>query len=212
MSELVKNEVKKIKFSLLKLTILFVVLMITVPYLSNIGVNWAIYLFLSLYILPAQNAVLITKVPNAQALIIWKDKLANGSELIYAKFFAKLVHYLITAVLIIIGLLVTFSISPESKSYLDKTIPFLYQIHYFLVIFLNLLFYAPAAFLASLYALHKGLNEKWVNLLFILIVGVVTLISVFLTYTLPVLLLVITLSLVIASLLLKKLLHQTESV
>ncbi|PFG14670.1 hypothetical protein [Bacillus sp. es.036] len=210
MSELVKNELKKIKFSLLKLTILFVVLIIGVPYISNNGFHWAFYLFLSLYILPMQHAALIVKVPNSQAKVIWKNPLANGSELVFAKFFVSLVHYFIAAVLIVTGLIVTFYISPESEAYLSSTLPFLYQVHYFLVIFLSLLFYAPAAFVASLYALLKGLNEQWTNLLFILIVGIVMVISVFATYTFPLLLIIIVGVLVIASILLKRLLSNLE--
>lgn len=212
MSDLVKNELKKIKFNLLKLTILFVVLIIGVPYISYNGFHWAFYLYLSLYILPMQHAALIVKVPNSQAKAIWNDQLANGSELVFAKFFASLVHYFIAAVLIVTGLIVTFYISPESEAYLSNTFPFLYQVHYFLVIFLSLLFYAPAAFLASLYVILKGLNEQWTNLLFILIVGIVMVISIFATYTLPLLLIIIVSALVIASILLKRLLSNLEGI
>ncbi|MDP4552811.1 hypothetical protein Q9251_18180 [Alkalihalobacillus macyae] len=75
MSKLVKNELKKIKFNLLKLTILFIVLIIGVPYISYNGFYWAFYLYLSLYILPMQHAALILKVPNSQEKVIWNDQL-----------------------------------------------------------------------------------------------------------------------------------------
>ncbi len=183
-----------------------------VPYVSNNGFPWAFYLFLSLYILPMQNAVLIIKVPNSQAKEIWKDKLSNGSELIYAKFFANFVHYFIAAALIAVGLLVTFYISPVSEEYFDNALPFLYQIHYFFFIFLMLLFFVPAAFFASLYVQVKNLNEQWNSLIFILVSSAGTLVSILIPYVLPYYLLIILVTLLICSSLLKKLLINSDNI